>query len=459
MTGDWITDEQATEPRVLGGAGAPAGAFAAALRPRPLPATLLLEVGPGRSLSSMARQTLGKAVTSVTSLNRPEPGDAPADARALATALGSLWAAGAWIDWAALYDRQRRRRVALPAYPYERVRFWLGDDPESTHSTAAATAAPATQAPATDGGEPDGITYLPVWRQRRLGPSTAATTAAGTALVFTLGDGPVETIARDWSRHGRKVVRVLAGDGFADLGDDSLPDRPGPARRLRRTGTGAGGPRHPPDGGAARLDRDPGRRRSVRRDDRARRPRCRVLQPALPHSGLHAALAGCAADGTVWPRDIRRRRHRHRRRRAGQGAAAGPAKVVPIELNQVTVQLIDLGPGAGAAELLAELAVPATDPTVAYRGGRRWAEDYELATALDHPVAMPHGLRRRGVYLITGGLGDIGVLVARRLAQTAGARLVLTGRTALPPRELWDGHLAEHGTDKMQPEHPRRPRA
>ena len=47
-------------------------------------------------------------------------------------------------------------------------------------------------------------------------------------------------------------------------------------------------------------------------------------------------------------------------------------------------------------------------------------------------------LRPGGVYLITGGLGGIGLAMAEQLVRACGAKLVLLGRSGLPPREQWD---------------------
>src|SRR2546423_655402 len=56
-------------------------------------------------------------------------------------------------------------------------------------------------------------------------------------------------------------------------------------------------------------------------------------------------------------------------------------------------------------------------------------------------------LRAKGVYLITGGLGGIGLALAEYLAQAAQARLVLIGRSVLPLREQWTQWLADHDAD------------
>ena len=68
------------------------------------------------------------------------------------------------------------------------------------------------------------------------------------------------------------------------------------------------------------------------------------------------------------------------------------------------------------------------------------------------PRSISHlPLKPRGVYLITGGLGGIGLTLARWFAANASARLVLTARTPLPPREEWDKWLTEHGSGDQTP--------
>ena len=89
----------------------------------------------------------------------------------------------------------------------------------------------------------------------------------------------------------------------------------------------------------------------------------------------------------------------------------------------------DGDPDHGTLELVAELAIAPTEPVVAYRGRYRWLQRFERVglSAPGEAVAV----RRRGVYLITGGFGDVGLALARRLAREAQARLVLVSRSGL----------------------------
>ena len=78
------------------------------------------------------------------------------------------------------------------------------------------------------------------------------------------------------------------------------------------------------------------------------------------------------------------------------------------------------------------------DRFVAYRGttdGSRPSKRFPGARSTRAGL----DLRPRGVYLITGGLGGIGLAFARCLAERVQARLVLVGRSRLPARDEWPG--------------------
>ncbi|MBV9788718.1 MAG: SDR family NAD(P)-dependent oxidoreductase, partial [Chloroflexi bacterium] len=129
----------------------------------------------------------------------------------------------------------------------------------------------------------------------------------------------------------------------------------------------------------------------------------------------------------------------------------GPCRVIPQEYPQISCQSIDIvlpPPHSADAEdlldhLLLECLRPGADPIVAYRGASRWVQTVEPIRIDSSPSTAPQ-LRDGGVYLITGGLGGIGLVLARQLAQTVRAKLVLIGRRALPPRAEWAEWLAMH---------------
>ena len=117
----------------------------------------------------------------------------------------------------------------------------------------------------------------------------------------------------------------------------------------------------------------------------------------------------------------------------------GLCRTVPQEYPHVACRSVDVerpdedGRDADdvAAVLVAEFADDELRPTVAYRNGQRWLQEFEPLQIDETPPAFSP-LRWRGVYMITGGLGRIGLELAGELARLAHARLVLVGRSASP---------------------------
>ncbi|MFE9020826.1 type I polyketide synthase [Streptomyces sp. NPDC007808] len=105
---------------------------------------------------------------------------------------------------------------------------------------------------------------------------------------------------------------------------------------------------------------------------------------------------------------------------------------------------LDAGPVAEQARrLIEETTAHRGEDQVAFRGADRYVA--RLAPAGDHLTpAFPTTLREDAAYLVTGGAGALGRLVARFLADRGARHLVLMGRTPLPPRDAWHDLPADH---------------
>ncbi|MEU5189107.1 SDR family NAD(P)-dependent oxidoreductase [Streptomyces klenkii] len=143
-----------------------------------------------------------------------------------------------------------------------------------------------------------------------------------------------------------------------------------------------------------------------------------VLREAVDLTGFAAALL------RTRKKQVRIACHLPADAPAGTAAAiAGLFRTLRIEQPGVHAAVVR---SAHAADALAELAAGAPDADVRYEAGGRRVREVRPVPAPDAPAS----LRERGVYLITGGLGGVGLALARHLARTVRARLVLCGRTA-----------------------------
>jgi len=129
----------------------------------------------------------------------------------------------------------------------------------------------------------------------------------------------------------------------------------------------------------------------------------------------------------------------------------GPVKVIPQEYSNVKCRSIDVivpSPGSWQEEkfvdqLFCELQTHSSDSVIAYRGLERWVQTFE-PVQLNSSDAQTPRLREKGVYLITGGLEDMGLAIAEHLAKTVRARLLVLECEDFPNRDEWEQWLATH---------------
>ncbi len=129
----------------------------------------------------------------------------------------------------------------------------------------------------------------------------------------------------------------------------------------------------------------------------------------------------------------------------------GTVKVIPQEYKNISCRSIDivLSPSKSWQEkqLIDNLAIELTNQTsesiIAYRGLKRWIQNFE-PVCVETTIEKTTRLKQGGVYLIVGGLGSLGLIIAKHLAQTCQAKLILTGRSQIPARNEWSQWLESH---------------
>ena len=137
VSGDWISEREATDPEYWVRHLRQTVRFSEGLeRLFALPQPLLLEVGPGRVLSALARQHPGRPERVVVVESMRHPHDARDDREALLSAAARLWTSGVPVTWSAWQGGESRQRVVLPTYPFERKRFLPEIAPAVAHAKA-----------------------------------------------------------------------------------------------------------------------------------------------------------------------------------------------------------------------------------------------------------------------------------------------------------------------------------
>jgi len=150
VTGTWITPEEAISTRYWKDhCRKPVRFSDAAELLLDLPGAVLLEVGPGQSLITLAHQQRGNRPTPIVASMPERAADSAVASETMLGALGRLWAAGIEPQWKSFWSHERRQRVSLPTYPFERKKYWVDPPKYVTPPQAAPANAPRQVTAAT----------------------------------------------------------------------------------------------------------------------------------------------------------------------------------------------------------------------------------------------------------------------------------------------------------------------
>ncbi|MGL6339577.1 MAG: type I polyketide synthase, partial [Waterburya sp.] len=203
VSGTWITDEEATNPHYWAKHMRQTVRFADGVSQLlQEQENILLEVGAGRTLSTFVKRNSAQAAGQIVLSSLPHPKETVDDRTFILNMLGRLWLAGVAIDWSNFYAHQKRHRVPLPTYPFERQRYWI--DPVD----------PPLIPPLK--GKKDNIAdwfYVPAWKALPLIKTSKITN--DRYLVFVdqsaISDRLIEKLRQD----GQNAIAVYIGDNFS----------------------------------------------------------------------------------------------------------------------------------------------------------------------------------------------------------------------------------------------------
>jgi len=395
----------------------------------------LLEVGPGRTLGTLVtRHGLWNEEHSIyPSMRREEePTD---DFSFLLRTLGDLWVDGVNVNWPGSYKYEKRKRLPLPTYPFDLKKYWLEPQKGSSDSVE----------PASEKREPvKNWLYTPIWTRRSLRQSNFDMEGRPW-LLLTKGRSFERDLLKGLRARGIRVFTAQPGDDFSEVNDD-FTIRPEDGRdylaMLTRLNTRGCFP-----GKIIFLWT------LIEGDDREEAHE--ELDVSFWGPVYLAQAVGSLAntletefllvsndlyDVTGDPV-----------RKPQRALLLGPCRVIPQEYPTIQCRHVDLdihsestGDESIIGRIVQEFASGAEARVVAYRKSVRWVQSFG---PLKLEKFEQPSLRSKGTYLITGGLGGVGLALAEKLAENVQARLVLLSRSKLPKREQWSEWLVAHAEE------------
>ena len=425
VSGTWIKPEEAADPAYWSRHLRQTVRFSDCLAELSRnPSRLLIEAGPGNALTSLARQQLGVKANAFQSL--PHPREKVTALTCALQTLGAAWVAGVSVDFAKSHPSGSARRIPLPTYPFDHQKFWIEPD-----KLQLASQPPQSSDTTTD---KDLSFYRRIWRPS---PRTLASAASpGSWVIFTDSLGLGDQIAAKLQANKQHVILVAEGSSYKRLKQDKYTIRPSV--------------REDYDALIAHITKSgssPNKILHLWSVENAEPLLTDTLDYSF-NSPLYLAQALASQDlSNIDIAFISNRMQQIAEEpilNPARAVVLGPARVIPKELPGINCLSIDIDLESSkssecAGQIVAEMAAVSASITVAFRAGQRFVESlesFDLSSAPQHPRLQP-----RGVYLITGGVGGIGLVVAEHLAREFNARLILVTRTELPPEAKWESSL------------------
>jgi len=443
VTGTWITAEQATDPNYWAKHLRSCVRFSKGISVLlQEPNRILLEVGPGHTLSTFAKKH--SEPIALSSLRHPQ--EKHLDVAFLMNTLGKLWLSGVNVDWSGFYIHERRHRLPLPTYPFERQRYWI-ENYKQRQQNGAKPVSLAKKPNIAD------WFYLPLWKQS-IPPAPLEqkelAVKKSCILVLTNELNLSSQIVQQLQLHNQNVISVEIGSKFSKLNNNKYtidPQQCSDYNTLFRE--------------LSAREKLPTKIIHLWNITSPNHITSELEQlEQVQEKGFYSLLFIAQAlsqlnvlkefqitvisnnmqpvtgEEDLYPEKV---------------TLLGPVKVIPQEYSNIRCRSIDIIlPLEGSLQekkltndLLQELTAPTFDPVIAYRGSNRWVQTFE-PIKLNQTQVETARLKEKGVYLITGGLGGIGLVLAEYLAKTVQAKLLLIGRSTIPPKHEWQQWVNTH---------------
>ena len=438
------------------------------------PGWRVLEVGPGDALTVIARSH--QAVASRSSTFMPvlprAAGDADADMSQALHVAAQAWSDGHDVVWSAVRGGEAVRRVPLPGYQYQRRRHWVepravsGGRPSDGHALSnghhhvngrqAVNGARPTDgghgvngghakkdARALEGARPDAVppaqppdqAQSPAspfstvrWHEQRRPPCEPWPETDCLLLAPADATACLPVIVA-LQRAGLRPVMVRPGPDFAQTtaGFTVRPADPADLSRVLATLSGRG---IQPRLLVHALSVTPAEPATIAEVDSQLQHSVYSLLALLKAGAQHPVDGHPPAALVITSRsaDVTGAEQIDPVKATLHGFARSVIKATP----ELACRVIDIAE-PDTEELAAEVALWPRHEVVALRGLRRWTARNAALHVSQTAADAAGAIRRHGVYLLTGGLGGLGMAVARALAETGlQPRIALLSRRGLP---------------------------
>ena len=462
LTGNWISENEAASPVYWAKHATNTARFSDALQKAwQINNCILLEAGPGNTLGVLAMQhPESRKVENPLTISSLRPSyDNQPDINYLLGCIGKLWLSGVEIDWNKLYENEKPKRIPLPTYPFQKENFWIEEKPAVVEDISSKSVVRNVRNEFKD------WFYIPSWKRSNFISKVSDFSFPDNKKIWLIildEMGIGNQIKNVLEKNDNIVITVSFKDSFSKIGEYNITINPKNSEHYTDLFRGI---------------------------------------KSLNINTLNIIHAGCLSNYEVLGFEHKNNLIQYlgfysllfisqaisklnislpvnigilssqvhqvtgdERLCPEKALILGPCGVIPKEFSNLKCfnvdVLIDASnqtlPDEHIKSFIGEFADENPIQLIAYRGKFRWIKSFEqvdlgdkkentLSTILENKGRI----RKKGVYLITGGTGGIGLTIAKYLAEKFQARLVLTQKSEFPEKSNWQDCLTKNSDDKI----------
>ncbi len=452
LTGDWITESEVKSDDYWVNHLLKTVQFSRCAKQLiQYPDALFLEVGPGQTLLSLLQRNSKSSLKTVPLLPSAKSQFDENENRFIAKALKAMWCYGYPIHWEHYGHREKRRRIPLPTYPFQKQRYWF----DRIISNPRRDLMPSQQTSA--------LLYTPTWVRDPEPMSVQIPLPLKDKkhqwIIFDDHSALSQQTIRDLESMDQSVAVIRMGDGFKHEAPNFFTINPKEkAHYVQAIETIINGDiKHyaiihfwsaPPDAFHIRrqlLDSPLFYRGLlsglfIAQAFYDKKPQA-VISCAMITTQLHAVIGNETVDPL-------------------KSGVLSLCRVLPLENKNIRISSVDIERSIHPNDMVlysnnliskvfTQLYTdsPEISDIVAVRHHYRWTLTYQNIDPLEKNAASKLNIIQHQVYLITGGLGGMGLTIADWLSTQAPITLLLLSRTPFPAQEDWEGWLETHRSD------------
>lgn len=447
LTGTWIKETEATSPDYWASHLRSAVLFSAGVRELCRQEDkILVEVGPGQTLSTLAKQHIDveSKIAIVNSIRHPK--DNRSDMSTVLGALGKLWLAGLDINWSRMYKNEERCRVSLPAYPFDRQRYWIEPGLQNYAQNEKCKGVEKIN-------NVEEWLYVPSWKSSVVIDKFTKLfdkNKTGRWLIFADEYGLGARITDILKTSGCEVITVAAGEEFKEISKDTFRINLQSSEDYKALISTLKSKKELPEEILHLW--------SINESCKAGQEEYTFFEEAQ-NKGFYSMLYLVQAlDKLEISESVKISAVSNDSFNIGDSSTYCPdrytlaelCKIISQEFANISCRFIDIEVVPPqyeelAKKLIGEISCVDEKNEVSYSRNKRWVRGFEQIRAEE--IRVLESVKENGVYIITGGTNNIGFEFVKYISKRTSGKIIILEELPFPHESEWEQWLEIHTSD------------